>query len=697
MNEARLQALDKALTERIERAASFARDMADHLGRQLPTAKGPEAIERLETALNLTSARLAEQEWRLRANEALFQELAELGSDWFWETDVNNRVSILSNRAFERTGIPQAFILGKTRREVGGEENPEELWDAHERCLASRQPFRNLVYRLRDPSGRLRVMRTSGNPLFDSVGIFRGYRGIGSDITAEAEARQAIGELQIQVREAIDSLSEGFVLFDADMRLALVNRHYQRAYPLVADCLVPGTRFEDILIAAAQRGHFVETDANIKSWVTSRLNRHLNGDQAVVQKLGDGRWYHISERPTPSGGVVKLLTDITDLKDQEEKLRQAQKMEALGQLAGGLAHEFNNVLTAMGGFAAMGLRDLSNPEWVETCFNEIAKAAERAGDLTSHLLAFSRNQPTKRRVIDIGRATWDLDSFLRPLLGERTKLVILPPPEGLMVETDLSLFSQAVVNLVINARDAMPEGGTVTLAIARQELDAAQAKALGVPAGPYAVLRVSDHGIGITPENLGRIFEPFFTSKEPGKGTGLGLALVWSLASQSSGAVGVESQVGQGSSFTLYLPLTAAGASAVAVAAKGRPAKTMSGTALVVEDDRAVRDFLRLTLDHLGFTVRVAHSSDEAQSLWPAIREQAVLAVIDLMLPGGLVGPDLARMLKADQPGLKVLLVSGYPEADDPRVRASGDAFMAKPLDALHLGDTIAALMSTPT
>jgi PAS domain S-box-containing protein len=697
MDERRASALDAALAERLARAAAFAEALGERLGQTLPPSDGPEELQRLEAALDRASTRLAERERQGREDEALFQEMADLGMDWIWETDARHRFSTLSSSAFARSGVTPAAILGKTRRELTGDANPPALWDAHEKHLESHRPFRNLVYRMRNAQGRLEVIRTSGNPRFDSDGAFLGYRGVASDITAEAEARQAMGEWQVLAREAIESLSEGFVLFDADMRLVLVNSHYRRAYPLVADCLVPGAAFEDILIAAAQRGHFAETDANVKSWVSTRLNRHLGADQAVVQKLGDGRWYHISERPTPSGGVVKLLTDVTDLKDREEKLRQAQKMEALGQLAGGLAHEFNNVLTAMGGFAAMGVRDLGNPEWVETCFNEIAKAAERAGDLTSHLLAFSRNQPTRRRVVDIGQMAWDLDSFLRPLLGERTKLVILPPPKGLKAETDLGLFSQAVVNLVLNARDAMQEGGTVTLAIERQTLDETRAQIHGVRAGDYAALKVIDTGVGIPAEYRERIFEPFFTSKEPGKGTGLGLALVWSLAGQSGGTVTVDSEVGRGTTFTLYLPLTERDEASRSAAALATPANKLVGTVLVVEDDRAVRDFLKLALAHLGLTVRVAHSRDEAQSAWPEIRQATVLAVVDLMLPGGPFGSDLARQLKADKPGLKVLLISGYPEADEARHRAAGDAFLAKPLDALTLGDTIAALLGAPT
>lgn len=507
---------------------------------------------------------------------------------------------------------------------------------------------------------------------------------------AEIDARHAMERLERLSREAIDSISEGFVLFDAEMRLVLCNDTYRNAYPLIADLLIPGQNFIDILRKAATRGQFVDDSEKMDEWVRERIARHLGHTDPVVCRLSGERWYVISERATPSGGVVKLLTDITEIKRQEEKLRQSHKMEALGQLASGLAHEFNNVLTAVGGFSEMGLRDPGNAARAELCFTEIAKAAERATDLTSQLLSFSRSQPAHTKVVDVGQSVWDLESFLRPLLGETVTLSIAPHGEGLHAMLNPSQFAQAVVNLVINARDAMPGGGSITINASRLAVDEARAAVSSVEPGDYVAVKVSDTGTGIDDELKKRIFEPFFTTKPSGEGTGLGLAMVYGMATSAGGTVLLDSEIGKGSTFTILLPITDKRLRQRQDAREDLLSTPHEGTVLVAEDDPAVQEFLKHLLDDLGYRWLMASNGVEAMAM---ARDNKVSLILCDVVMGDVSGIEVVRTLKSEQPQLKTILISGYPFPETGEELA--DAELPKPLDPSTLAGTLARLLDS--
>ncbi len=506
---------------------------------------------------------------------------------------------------------------------------------------------------------------------------------------AEIDARDAMERLERLSREAIDSISEGFVLFDSDMRLVMCNETYRGAYPLIADLLTPGANFIDILRKAATRGQFVDDSEQMDEWVRERIARHLGHTDPVVCRLSGERWYVISERATPSGGVVKLLTDISEIKQQEERLRQSHKMEALGQLASGLAHEFNNVLTAVGGFSEMGLRDPSNAARAELCFTEIAKASERATDLTGQLLSFSRNQPTEAKVVDVGQAVWDLESFLRPLLGEKVSLNIAPHDDGLYSVVNPSQMAQAVVNLVINARDAMPKGGSISIATERASLSSTEAEMLSIATGDYVVTRVTDTGTGIDEELKKRIFEPFFTTKKAGEGTGLGLAMVYGMATSAGGTVLLESELGMGSTFKILLPITAKPLRARVNERNEFQSQPREETILIAEDDPAVLDYLKHLLFDLGYRTVAATCGNEALRM---AAEQPVALILCDVVMGDMSGPEVIQELKTAWPSLKAVLMSGYPFP--PLEAGLADAQIAKPLDPALLAETLARLLA---
>src|SRR6058998_2682902 len=372
--------------------------------------------------------------------------------------------------------------------------------------------------------------------------------------------------------------------------------------------------------------------------------------------------------------------DVTEQRHLEEQFRQSQKMEAVGQLAGGIAHDFNNLLTAILGNTQLLLRDLPPGDSKRGDVEEIRKASERAASLTRQLLAYSRRQMLQPEILDLNVVVADMDRMLRRLIGEHIALVTVLAPDLGRVRADPNQIEQVLVNLAVNARDAMPDGGKLTIETANVELDEAFAQAhLGAVTGSYAMLAVTDTGAGMDASVRAHLFEPFFTTKEVGKGTGLGLATVYGIVKQSDGYISVYSEPGHGSSFKIYLPRIATPARAAAGPQKGRPARG-NETVLVVEDEPAVLTLSRRALEAQGYVVLAA--SDATAALRVVERHGGTIHILvtDVVMPG-LSGRALADKLAAQRPGIRVLYMSGYP--GDAVVQhgslPAGSAFLQKP------------------
>nr|WP_209980245.1 response regulator [Azospirillum picis] len=755
-------------------------------------------------AASLASSRdeLRRAEDGLAALQARSRDFIAASSDWFWETDSDHRYLYVSKRLGDILGGDPRSVFGDSLLALGALAGAEANWGEYRRDIEAGRPFRDLEVGFTGRDGRSLVFRVSAVPVFGDDGAFRGYRGCGVDATAETQALVEARFMQAVVHDAIDSISEGFVLFSADGRLLMCNERYRQAYPTIADQLTPGRSFADILRAAAERGGY-GGEGDIGAWVEQRLTRHLQHSTPVDGRLSDGRWYRISEHATGAGGVVKLLMDITELKRREEELagqtarlertvtalqeserryrqlvelapygiviwdraairfansaaamilgvgqeggegaglegaalagflddgaaleamlagvadrgvsrlecaalrpsgerrqlevgatpamfhgepavllvlndvtdrrrvegelQRAQKMEAVGRMAGGIAHEFNNMLTAIGGFARLAERNPADADRVLTCVQEIAKASERAAALTGQLLDFShRRVAEEREVVAVAPLVRDLRVFLKPLLSAGIDVVIDASDEATCGAAHALVnpvtLNQALLNLALNARDAMPDGGSLTIALAVEVPDAAFfARHRGLKPGRYVVIRVSDEGTGVPAAIRDRIWEPFFTTKEPGKGTGLGLWMVYGTAQQSGGAIELEGEGERGATFALYLPAVEPPAAPVGfdplVVDEGEGAAI-----LLVEDEDSVRRYLRLTLEEAGCTVTEAADGlealerfDEAGGLFDAV-------VSDVSMPR-MNGPDLARALEERNPMLRILFLTGY-------------------------------------
>ncbi len=392
-----------------------------------------------------------------------------------------------------------------------------------------------------------------------------------------------------------------------------------------------------------------------------------------------------------------FIRDISERNRLEQQLRQAQKMEAVGRLAGGIAHDFNNLLTAIFGYADLLSEDLPPDSPGRADVNEIRAAATRASALTRQLLAFSRQQVLQPVVLNLNDVVGDLEKMLQRVLGEDVELEVHVAPDLGNTKADQGQLEQVILNLAVNARDAMPTGGKLTMETANVELDAqyAQTHRPVVP-GPYVMVAVSDTGVGIDAATQARIFEPFFTTKEPGKGTGLGLATAYGIVKQSGGYIWVYSEVGRGATFKIYLPRIDAPVESVAASPE---LETVAGTetVLLAEDDPLLLPLAREVLARLGYTVLEARTPADAVAVAQAHAGVIHLLVSDVIMPGE-SGLQLARRLLEARPALRVLFISGY--SDEAIVRHGlldpGTAFLQKPFTPAALARKVRELLDAP-
>ncbi|MCS6806929.1 MAG: response regulator [Acidobacteriota bacterium] len=396
-------------------------------------------------------------------------------------------------------------------------------------------------------------------------------------------------------------------------------------------------------------------------------------------------------------GVASQVTTVLEAKGLEQRLLHAQKMESIGRLAGGVAHDFNNLLTAMTGYTTLSLEMIPEENPAHDFLQELQKSVERAANLNKQLLAFARRQVTEPKVIDLNELILDVGKMLRRLISEDIELVIRSAADPCIVKVDPGQLTQVLVNMAVNARDAMPQGGTLTIETARANLhldeSTLQPQGDATPA-PYVLLTVSDTGTGMTEEVKEHLFEPFFTTKEKGKGTGLGLATCYGIVKQNNGHIQVQSELGEGTTFRIYFP--EATEKPVSIHAK-QTQQMQRGveTILLVEDEPSVRELASHILRQLGYTVLEAESGEQALSLVQQ-REQTPIHLLlsDVVMPR-MSGRELMQKLHALRPELKVLLMSGYADEAVARhgVMEPGVAFLQKPFSPEALASKVREIL----
>ncbi len=567
------------------------------------------------------------------------------------------------NEAFEhRTGYSREEAVGRTPRFLQGAETSRAELDRIRDALLAWQPVRaELVNYTRD--GKAFWLELDIVPLADDAGRYTHWVSVERDITERKRTEDLVALHEERVRLVSQATHD--VIWDWDLVRQRVwwNDAIQSLFGHDPDTLEPGPESWSRRIHPDDRNRVVDT-----------IQRVIDGDgddwmDEYRFARADGHWLTVIDRGfvlrDDEGRAVRMLgsmVDVTERRELDERLRQAQKLEAVGQLTGGVAHDFNNLLTVILGNTELLVDTLSPESSAHQLAEMTLMAAERGAELTSRLLAFARRQPLAPEVVDLNRLVMGLENLLRRTLQESVDIQMVREPGLWLTEIDPGQLEVAVLNLTINARDAMPQGGRLTVETANVVLDEDYAQEHNeVVAGEYVLLSVSDTGQGMAPDVVARAFDPFFTTKAPGKGSGMGLSMVYGFVKQSGGHAKIYSERGEGTTLRLYFPRAWAEETPIMSRRQASLPEGGSEHILVVEDDTLVRQNLIGQLRTLGYRVTSASSAAQALELLRGLHDVDLLFT-DVVMPGGMNGPELAEEARALYPALKVLFTSGYTE-----------------------------------
>ena len=498
------------------------------------------------------------------------------------------------------------------------------------------------------------------------------------------------------VSALLESASQSIVGIDSEGRIVLANARTQELFGYDRAEML-GSPIEMLLPESVRGKHVQDRGA----YFANPHVRPMGTGLELAGRRKDGSEFPVEVSLSfirTEDGVfgIAFVSDISQRKRLEEQLLHAQKMEAVGRLAGGVAHDFNNMLTVISGYNQMILDQLSALDPLRGYAEEILKAAERAAALTNQLLAFSRRQIAQPRVFDVNMVLLHTEKMLRRLIGEDVEVSLQLSPGAGNIKADPGHLEQAIFNLATNARDAMPKGGRILIETSATTLDDTYAKThMGVSPGEYVMIAVSDNGHGMDVETKRRIFEPFFTTKERGKGTGLGLATVYGIVKQAGGDIWVYSEIGCGTTFKLYFPKVSE--PATDFRDDGVAAPQGAETILIVEDEQGVRELTTKMLKRLGYAVLAAGGGAEALEIARTHAGHIALAVTDVVMPS-MSGAQLAVELRKAQPDIKVVFISGYTEnaISQHGVLEEGVAFLAKPFSREALARKVRDILGEP-
>jgi two-component system, cell cycle sensor histidine kinase and response regulator CckA len=530
----------------------------------------------------------------------------------------------------------------------------------------------------------------AGSPLYT--------QGFMVDISGRKATEQALRESEQRFRDLVSGIDVIVWEADPEMNFSFVSKLAEDILGYPIERWLSEPRFIARHFHPDDRSTVLAAD---RAAITDREDYEL--EYRVIAADGRTVWFREIVRVEigDDGAVRRLrgvMVDVTAQKRAEEvraglehQLQHSRKMEAVGSLAGGIAHDFNNLLTVISGYTGLAQQKLGDAhEEIAIHLGKIQTATGRAAELTQRLLAFGRKQALFSKVVDLNHAVTDVATLLRRLIGEEIELLTVTADRPLLVDVDPAQFEQVLLNLAINARDAMPEGGTLTMTTAACQIDAATASATpDMRPGAYAMITVADTGTGIDDETKARLFEPFFTTKDLGKGTGLGLASVYGTVRQSDGFITVDSELGCGASFSVFLPLAVD--SELEHSNEQVAAPTWGHeTILLVEDEAEVRDLTKEVLELSGYQVIAAATPGEAIQLAASARYDMLLT--DVVMPE-MRGGELARRLVAMRPGLKTLFISGYPDGEALLGEEGPTSFLQKPFSLDELARAVRLLL----
>jgi len=591
--------------------------------------------------------------WRLFESEELFRLISENAADMIAVVDAEG------NRIYNSLSYQK--VLGYSPAELKSSKafeqiHPEDRERVREAAVEARRSGvgSTLEYRMRHKDGSWRVLESTASVIRTPTGDPRELVIVNRDITERKKAAESLRQSEAEFRSMVEDAPYGICRCDSAGKLVRANPAFQRmlgfagsqALEMSAQAFNLSSEFQKLRNEMAEGGEFRDIEVTAKC---------LDGSQTTLRCTG---------RRTKDGEGVPCFDvfaeDVSERRVLERQLQMAAKMEAIGRLSGGIAHDFNNLLGVIIGYGQLLRRKLETNSLLSEYATEIDKAGQRAAALTRQLLAFSRQQILTPSVLDLNELVEDMLKMLPRLLGEDVALATELCPDLGRTKADRSQIEQVIMNLAVNARDAMPAGGTLRITTSNCVLDDAFTRQHpGSRIGSYVMLAVIDSGTGIDAETLVHIFEPFYTTKAVGKGTGLGLATVYGVVKQSEGYIWVSSEIGKGTSFEVYLPSVDDPLELPLPPPSLADKKRGAGTVLVAEDAEPLRKLTRSILESSGFRVLVAANAKEAIDLARRSTEKIDLLLTDMVMPG-MDGRTLAKLILEEKPGIKILYMSGY-------------------------------------
>ena len=613
-------------------------------------------------------------------------------SDCITITDTSDHI-LYVNEAFLRTyEYEESDLIGRHISMVRSPHNRPEVVDGI--LEATKQEGWRGIVRNRSKTGREFPISLATSLVRDEQGRVLAAVGVERDRTSEEAAETALRASEEKYRQLVENANDIIFTVDGEGYCLSMNR----AGRDISGFTAPTPR-------GVHLAHLVVPEHT--EMALRNLRQVLDGERVprfeldIMSRLGKRLTLELDVHPIRAEsaiiGAQGIARDVTARNELEAQLRQAQRMEAIGSLAGGVAHDFNNLLTVLMGFADLAIHHLDDDSPVKADVEEIRRAAGSAVSLTRQLLIFSRQSVVRPRVLDLNGIAKGLDKMLRRLVGEDIEFIVRPGRDGGFVRADPGLIEQVIMNLVVNARDAMPAGGKLTVQTGTATLESQFARAHQIEnAGEFVTLTVTDTGTGMTPEVQAQIFQPFFTTKGPTSGTGLGLATVQRVAQQAGGGIVVESAPGHGTTFTVYLPRVELAIKTDPATDTAAPVFRASGTILFVEDEQSIRTVGARGLRERGYTVLTARHSEDALAVADECLASIDLLVTDIVMPGLINGRALAKLLRRSRPGLGVLFTSGY--LDDSRgfqdLQADNAGLLPKPYTLGSLAFEVAQALS---
>ena len=617
------------------------------------------------TFVDITERNQAEE--TLRESEERYRTILENIEDGYYETNLPGDLTFFNDSLCRMLGYSRDEMMGMSNKQYTDEENRKKLFAAFNEVYRTGKPAKGFDWQVFTKDKRKLFGEVSVYLIKDSKGDPIGFRGIARDITERKQAEEALRTEKQKFETLLENAPFGMIMIDQEGNFKYVNSKFIELFGYDLKDIPNGREwFRKAYPDPEYRHHVIETwvnDSNISNpgekipriFTATCKDRTKKIVRFVTVELGTGEYLMGCEDITLIHRAEEEKAALA------EQLRQSQKMEAIGRLAGGIAHDFNNLLTVIRGYSQLSLMDLQGNEKLKGHLDEVQKATQKASDLTHHLLAFSRRQIMEMKILDLNALLKDLDRMLHRVIGEDIELTYLLSENIGKVKVDLGQMEQVILNLAVNARDAMPSGGKLTIETANAELDEAYTHThLGSKPGHYVMMSVSDTGLGMSAEVRERAFEPFFTTKEKGKGTGLGLSTCYGIVKQSGGNIWAYSEPGRGTTFKIYLPWVEEVPKEMKHKAEAAEILKGTETILAVEDEVEVRKLVAQILTGQGFTVMEAADGEEAiKAAQENSGKKIHLLLTDVVMPG-MSGRELAVTLALQHPNMKVLYMSGY-------------------------------------